>query len=209
MVTLDAQTLDKIVDELSDRYAGSFTREEVSEVVRASHDELAPTSRSPQYLPVFVRKFALDRLVHLAEERGFDRHGVQDVLFICNGNAGRSQMAAALANEIAEELAPGRVRAWSAGVNPMAEVLPEVREVMSERGMDIGEAFPKPITSDATKASEYIVAIGVSEGELPVHGRHTLHWDIPPVIGQGVPETRAARDDLERRVRELLTEITA
>ena len=69
--------------------------------------------------------------------------------------------------------------------------------------------FPGMNTVSRPDSARFIVAIGVSDDELPIHGRHTLHWDIPPVVGQGVPETRSARDDLERRVRELLTEITA
>lgn len=200
---MEPSALQSIVDDLADRYGGAFTREEIEVVVTDSHDELSKTSRSAQYLPVFVRRFAKERLVGMAEGKGMDRAGMQDVLFVCNGNAGRSQMAAALANDLAQ----GRIRAWSAGVDPMSEVLPQVVEVMRERGIDMSDTFPKPMTGDVTRAAEYIVAIGVVDSDLPAHGRQVLHWDIPPVVGQDVQATRAARDALEGLVRELPAEI--
>ncbi|GAB96443.1 protein-tyrosine-phosphatase [Kineosphaera limosa] len=203
MVYLETTELDQIIDQLSERYEGSFSRAEIAVVVADSHDQLGATSTSKTYLPVFVQRFAKERLGHLAEAKGLDPAGVHDILFICNGNAGRSQMAAAFATAQAQ----GRVRAWSAGINPMESVLPDVVEAMTEVGIDMDESYPKPVTGDATRAAEYIVAIGVPEDELPTTGRMVLTWDVPPVVGTSPEETRAARDDLRRRVHDLLEDV--
>ncbi|RCK68564.1 arsenate reductase ArsC [Desertihabitans brevis] len=201
---LDDRDHEQIVADLATRYEGQFTREEVEAAVRRSRAHLEPNATIPDFLPVFVRRFARDELVHLAEERGLDPHGLHDVLFVCNGNAGRSQMAAAFANQ----LGAGRVRAWSAGINPMGQVLPDVVEAMREVGIDLAESYPKPVTGSATRAAETIVAIGVPPEQLPEQGAHLLEWDIAPVIGQGLETTRATRDEIRARVEELVEAIS-
>lgn len=200
---MDQKVTGKIVQRLRDRYGEAFTDEEVAQVVSDSVAQLEPTSKAPQFLPVLVERFAGERLLHLAERKGVDQRGVLDVLFICNGNAGRSQMAAAFANARGD----ARVRAWSAGVNPLPEVLPEVVAAMQEKGIDLSDAYAKPITGDATEAAEYVVAIGVPATDLPQHGRHHVDWDIDPVVGQDAGTTRRTRDEIERRVQDLLDDI--
>ncbi|MFX0538541.1 three-helix bundle dimerization domain-containing protein [Ornithinimicrobium sp. Y1847] len=201
---MDQDLTRQIIRRLTDRYNGAFTEAEVEGVVTDSIAGLEPTNKAPQFLPVLVEKFARERLIQLADAKGVDQQGVLDVLFICNGNAGRSQMAAAFANAQSD----GRIRAWSAGVNPLGEVLPDVVAAMEEKGIDLSEAYAKPITADATSAADYVVAIGVPERDLPVHGRHHLDWDIDPVIGQDSATTRRTRDEIERRVTDLVTELT-
>lgn len=190
-----------IVDDLSERYAGTFTRAEVAAAVEDSRQRLEPTATVTAYLPIFVRRFARDRLLAIAETEGRTAKEVLHVLFVCRGNAGRSQMAAAFA----EGLSEGRMRASSAGTDPSdGRVLESVRSVMAEKGYDLHEAFPKPVTDDAAHAADVIVTMGVDEGHLPAHGKHTIVWDVPPVAGEPVAVVRGVRDDLEARVRALL-----
>lgn len=90
------------VDEFADRYSGLIDRAEIEQLVNQSRSDLEATTEFPDFLPNLVRKFTRDRLIHLAEDKGIDQRGVQDVLFVCNGNSGRSQTAATFANEMAK-----------------------------------------------------------------------------------------------------------
>lgn len=124
------------------------------------------------------------------------------LLFVCNGNAGRSQMAAAFAGALGGET----VIASSAGLNPLQEVLPEVRAAMQEKGVELPEAYPKPVTDDVFAAADVVIGLGVAEADLP-QARQRILWDIPPVVDRGPAEVRAARDDIEARVRSLLADL--
>lgn len=193
---------ERIIDELAARYAGQIPRNEVAEVVHDSRDRLAATARVDSYVAIFTHRFARDRLAALAKQRGGSAKGATSVLFVCNGNAGRSQMAAAFATAMGN----GAVTAVSAGLNPMDAVLPEVRAAMTERGIELPEAFPKPVTREVTDAVDVVVGIGLDESDLP-SARQVITWAIPPVVGQGPAEVRAARDDIEARVRGLVDDL--
>lgn len=193
---------ERIVDELLERHAATFSRAEVEDVVGDSRRRLEATATVDTYLPVFVQRFARERLGSLARGRGGPEKGVTRLLFVCNGNAGRSQMAAAFATALGE----GRCVASSAGINPLQSVLPEVGAAMRERGIELPEAFPKPVTEDVMSAADVVVGLGVDEGQLP-EARRTVLWDIPPVVDRSPEEVRAARDDIEARVAELVADL--
>lgn len=193
---------ERIVEELFERYGGTFTREEVAEVVGDSRARLEATATVDTYLPVFAQRFAKERLGSLARQRGGPEKGATRLLFVCNGNAGRSQMAAAFATTVGE----GRYVASSAGVNPLQTVLPDVEAAMQERGIELPEAFPKPITEDVMSAADVVVGLGVEEDQLP-EARQTILWDIPPVVDKSLDEVREARDDIESRVTALVADL--
>ncbi len=193
---------ERIVEELLERHAGTFTREEVEGVVHDSRSRLEATATVETYLPVFVQRFARERLGSLARDRGGPEKGAVRLLFVCNGNAGRSQMAAAFAAAIGE----GRCLASSAGINPLQSVLPEVESAMRERGIELPETFPKPVTEDVMSAADVVIGLGVAEEQLP-EARRTVLWDIPPVIDRSPEEVREARDDIEQRVAELVADL--
>lgn len=194
--------LERIVDELHDRYAGTFTRDEVAQIVGDSRARLERTATVDTYLPVLAQRFARDRLRSIARSRGSAERGTTHLLFVCNGNAGRSQMAAAFTEAIGE----GRYVASSAGLDPLDAVLPDVRAAMREKGIELPEAYPKPITDDVFSAADVVVGLGVAENDLPV-ARHKVLWDIPPVIDRSPAQVRAARDDIEARVRGLVADL--
>ena len=79
---------------------------------------------------------------------------------------------------------------------------------MRERGVALPEAFPKPVTDDVMSAADVVVGLGVAEAGLP-KARRTVLWDIPPVVDRSPDEVRAARDDIEARVRDLLADLDA
>ena len=126
-----------------------------------------------------------------------------EVLFVCVHNAGRSQMAAGLLDHHAN----GRVVVRSAGSTPADEVNPVVIEAMSELGIDLATAFPKPITDDRVRASDVVVTMGCGDA-CPIYpGRRYEDWDLEDPSGKDVETVRAIRDEIERRVRSLLSEL--
>jgi len=128
---------------------------------------------------------------------------VPEVLFVCTHNAGRSQMAAALL----DHQAAGRVRVTSAGSQPADQLNPAVVQAMAEIGLDISREFPKPLTADKVQAADVVVTMGCGD-TCPVYpGKRYLDWDLPDPAGLDLAAVRPIRDDIDRRVRELLTEM--
>ena len=131
------------------------------------------------------------------------RDEVPTVLFVCVHNAGRSQMAAALLHHHAA----GRVEVRSAGSAPAAEVNPTVVEAMAEIGIDISREFPKPLTEEAVAAADAVVTMGCGDA-CPIYpGKRYLDWDLPDPQGQGLDAVRSIRDDIDRRVQGLLSDL--
>jgi len=124
------------------------------------------------------------------------------VVFACLHNAGRSQMAPALFNR------HSRGRAWadSAGTQPSARVHPEVVEVMREIGIDLGGAKPRLLTADLAEGAARVITMGCAE-ECPVLSAPMEDWGLPDPAGQPLDAVREIRDDIDRRVRMLLSNL--
>jgi len=129
---------------------------------------------------------------------------VPQVLFICVHNAGRSQMAAALL----EHHAAGRVEVRSAGSTPADEINPAVRAAMTEIGLDLDGAHPKLLTTDAVQASDVVVTMGCGDACPVFPGKRYLDWDLADPAGKTLDQIRPIRDDIDRRTRALLNELT-
>lgn len=129
---------------------------------------------------------------------------IPEVLFVCVHNAGRSQMAAALLQHHAN----GAVSVRSAGSTPADEVNPAVLEVMAEVGIDLAGEVPKKLTTDAVQASDVVITMGCGDACPVFPGKRYLDWDLTDPAGKSVAEVRPIRDDIDRRVRELLAELT-
>jgi len=126
-----------------------------------------------------------------------------NVLFVCLHNAGRSQMSEALF----ARAAGGRHEAASAGTMPSARVHPEVVEVMRELGIDLAGRVPQRITSELAERADVVVTMGCGD-ECPfVPGTRYLDWDLPDPEGRSLDEVRATRDEIARRVDDLLAEL--
>jgi arsenate reductase (thioredoxin) len=129
---------------------------------------------------------------------------VPTVLFVCVGNAGRSQMAAALL----DLYAAGRVRVLSAGSEPAAKVHPGVLEAMAERGIDLFDEVPKRLEDGAVREADVVVTMGCGDA-CPVYpGKRYEDWDLADPAGKSVAEVRPIRDEIDRRVRALLAGLT-
>ena len=125
------------------------------------------------------------------------------VLFVCVHNAGRSQMAAGLLDEIGE----GRIEVRSAGSAPADELNPRVVEAMAEVGLDISREFPKPLTDDAVKAADVVVTMGCGD-ECPFYpGKRYEDWELDDPAELDLDGVRRVRDEIRDRVETLVTEL--
>ena len=130
---------------------------------------------------------------------------VAEVLFVCTHNAGRSQMAAALL----DHQAAGRVRVTSAGSQPADQLNPAVVQAMAELGLDISREYPKPLTADKVQAADVVITMGCGDA-CPIYpGKRYLDWDLPDPAGLDLEAVRPIRDDIDRRVQQLLAELVA
>ncbi len=130
-----------------------------------------------------------------------------DVLFVCVGNAARSQMAKAFYNALAK-----RARAESAGTEPAKAVSRKAIEVMREKGIDISHEKPKLLTKEMVSKARRIITMGCLSREscpafLLSSGGKLEDWALPDPKGRGIEEYRRVRDEIERRVRRLIEEM--
>jgi protein-tyrosine-phosphatase len=126
------------------------------------------------------------------------------VLFLCTHNAGRSLAASVLL----EHYAQGRVDVRSAGSEPAAQLNPSVVAALVERGLDPSRQFPKPLTDETAQAADVVVTMGCGDACPFYPGKLYLDWDLVDPAGKSVEEVRPIVDDIERRVRSLLGELT-
>ena len=130
---------------------------------------------------------------------------IPEVLFVCTHNAGRSQMAAALL----DRQAAGRVRVTSAGSQPAAQLNPAVVQAMAEIGLDLSQEYPKPLTADKMQGADVVITMGCGDA-CPIYpGKRYLDWNLPDPAGLSVEQVRPIRDDISRRVEQLLAELVA
>jgi arsenate reductase len=106
-----------------------------------------------------------------------------------------------------ERAARGRHAALSAGTTPAERVHPEVVEVMREQGIDLGGRKPKALTRELAELADVVITMGCGDRCPYVPGRRYIDWDLPDPAGRPVAEVRAIRDEIERRVRDLLGEL--
>ena len=195
-----AAQLDRAIDELAYKFAGTCTQEQVESAVRTAWDELMAVSRIPTHVPVLAGKLARERLTTAAQAEGRAAKAVPELLFVCVQNAGRSQMAAALASH----LAPGRVHVRSAGPAPTGELNPVVVRALQERGIVLTEAYPKALSGDVVRAADVIVTMGCGDACPVLPGKRYLDWDVADPAGQSLDVVRDIRDDVQQRVSALL-----
>jgi arsenate reductase len=127
------------------------------------------------------------------------------VLFVCVENAGRSQMAEAFTRKYSD----GKVKALSAGTMPAEEVNPVVIQVMQEKGIDLAVKKPKAITRQMVEEADMIIVMGCSaEGFCPAPLLNkVIDWQIEDPKDKPTEKVREIRDEIESRVRKLISEI--
>ncbi|WP_431278777.1 arsenate reductase ArsC [Leifsonia poae] len=125
------------------------------------------------------------------------------VLFVCVHNAGRSQMAAGFMRE----LSGGRVDVLSAGSEPKDQINPIAVQAMAEVGIDIAGNDPKILTTEAVKDSDVVITMGCGDTCPIFPGKRYEDWELTDPAGRPIEEVRPIRDEIKRRVQDLLAEI--
>ena len=125
------------------------------------------------------------------------------VLFVCVHNAGRSQMAAGYL----QHLAGDRVTVLSAGSQPAEQINPVAVQAMSEDGIDITAATPKILTTEAVQESDVVITMGCGD-TCPIYpGKRYEDWDLDDPAGQGIDAVRPIRDEIKKRIEELVSDL--
>jgi arsenate reductase len=126
-----------------------------------------------------------------------------EVLFVCVHNAGRSQMAAGLL----KLRSGGRIHVRSAGTAPADEINPFALTALAELDIDMGEAFPKPLTDEFVRAADVVITMGCGDA-CPIYpGKRYEDWQVADPAGQDLETVRQIRDELDLRVRKLIGEL--
>lgn len=125
------------------------------------------------------------------------------VLFLCTHNAGRSQMALGYFARLAGD----RAIAYSGGSEPADQINPAAIAAMAEVGIDITGQQPKRWTVEMVEAADVVVTMGCGDACPFIPGRRYEDWILPDPAGKPVDEVRPVRDEIERRVRQLLGEL--
>jgi arsenate reductase len=123
------------------------------------------------------------------------------VIFACVHNAGRSQMAAAFFNQLAD---PSKARAISAGTEPGEQVHPEVLSVMQEIGIDLSNAKPQRLTEESAKDAQLLITMGCGDRCPYVPGLRRDDWPLRDPKGLPADEVRAIRDEIRIKIGALL-----
>jgi arsenate reductase (thioredoxin) len=125
------------------------------------------------------------------------------VLFVCVHNAGRSQMAAGFLKHLAAE----RIEVLSAGSQPADQVNPVAVQAMSEKGIDLSRAAPKPLADRAVREADVVITMGCGDACTFYPGKRYEDWELDDPTGQNLAQVRPIRDEIEARVRRLLAEL--
>jgi arsenate reductase len=183
-------------------FAGVFSRETVEHFVAESAQAFS-SARRQEFVPLFVRRFARDRLRAVAQGEGLLVKDRPEILFVCVHNAGRSQMAAALAAHHGGD----HISVRSAGTTPADEVNQSVVQAMSEIGLNLAQEFPKPLTDEVVRVADVVITMGCGDA-CPIYpGKRYLDWEVEDPATLDIEGVRAVRDDIDARVRALLTEL--
>ncbi len=188
---------------LAEEFTGVFGQETIERFLRTSYDQFASRGSLPNFLPLIAERFARQRLHALARVEGHHTDGKPTVLFLCVHNAGRSQMALGFL----QHLGAGNAVGWSGGSEPGAQVNPVAVAAMAEVGIDITGEYPKPWTDEIVRAADVVVSMGCGDACPIFPGKRYLNWTLDDPAGQDLTHVRPIRDEIEHRVRDLLTEL--
>jgi protein-tyrosine-phosphatase len=213
MRTLDVDRLELSTDQrvqihesaaaLERRWKGRINVETIERFMTESLDMILPNAHITTWIPVLVERLTDDRLRALLRLESNRTHLNPSVLFLCVHNAGRSQIAAGWMRRLAGD----RVDVYSGGSAPADGVNQSVVAAMAEKGIDISAELPQPWADEIVRAADVIVVMGCGDA-CPVYpGKRYVDWELDDPAGKSVEEVRPIRDEIERRVRGLLTEL--
>jgi protein-tyrosine-phosphatase len=188
---------------LERRWHGRINVETIERFMTESLDLILPAAHITTWVPVLVERLTDDRLRALMRLESTRTDLNPSVLFLCVHNAGRSQIAAGFMRQLAGD----KVDVFSGGSAPADGVNPAVVAAMAEKDIDISAELPQPWADEIVRAADVIVVMGCGDA-CPVYpGKRYLDWELDDPAGKSVEDVRPIRDEIERRVRGLLTEL--
>ena len=128
---------------------------------------------------------------------------MKTVLFVCVHNAGRSQMAAGFMQKLGE----GKIEVLSAGSAPKDSINPVAVQAMAEVGIDIANNTPKILTDEAVIASDVVITMGCGDTCKFYPGKRYEDWQLDDPAGQGIESVREIRDEIKKKVVNLLSDL--
>lgn len=185
------------------RFEGQLNAQTIERFMNQSLEMLMARATTSAWVPVLAERFAKDRLRALVRLESDPSTLKSSVLFLCVHNAGRSQMAAGWMRHLAGD----RVDVFSGGSEPADELNRVAIAAMAERGIDISNEIPQPSADEIIRASDVVVTMGCGDACPIFPGKRYVDWELEDPAGRPIEEVRAIRDDLEQRVRTLLTEM--
>ncbi|MFP3913248.1 MAG: three-helix bundle dimerization domain-containing protein [Actinomycetota bacterium] len=199
----EREFLHHAAERLRGHFAGTFGPETIERILSDSLARLSGGARIATFVPLLAERFAKERLMAAIQTERPDMTTRPTVLFLCVHNAGRSQMAAGWL----QHLAGDQVTVLSGGSAPAESVNPAAVEAMGEVGIDITDSFPKPWTDETLQAADVVVTMGCGDACPVIPGKRYLDWQLDDPAGKDVEGVRPIRDELEVRVRRLLTDM--
>jgi arsenate reductase (thioredoxin) len=188
---------------LERRWKGQLNVETIERFIAESLELILPNAKLRTFVPVLVERLTNDRLRALVRLESGRTDLSPSVLFLCVHNAGRSQMAAGWMRHLAGD----RVDVFSGGSEPASGLNEAAVAAMAEMGIDISKELPQPWADEIIRAADVIVTMGCGDA-CPVYpGKRYLDWELDDPSGRPVEEVRPIRDDIELRVRGLLSQL--
>jgi len=195
---------DRLIGRDSGRDSGRVDDETVREIVLDSMRRYRHLDHPASHVRALAAQLARDRIDALEWSEQPRRLKLPaSFLFICAGNAGRSQIAAAVMRAIA----PRATRTVSAGDHPAPRILPAVIDALDEIGVPAFGEYPKPLTPEFVAAAQHIVVLDCDDALELLNGRARLRWSIPLDSHSGKQAVRHMRDQIAEQVRRLARDV--
>ncbi len=193
------EIIEQVSRRLAVQHAGMLDDASVHDIVLDSFRRYRHLDHPANHGRALAAQLAADRLEALRyiANRGAD--SPPSFLFVCSGNAGRSQIAAAMLRAIA----PRATRVMSAGEHPAARVLPAVIDTLDEQGIPSFGEYPKPIAPEFVAAADQIVVLNCDDELTALEGREFRTWSIGLESTSGRQGLRHTRDQIAQQVHDL------
>lgn len=192
-----------VTDRLHAEFGEHVGRDDIERSLRSSCERFNGRAIDAKSLTARAERWTRQRLAARVRVSGQLVDTRPTVLFLCTHNAGRSQMALGFFNHLAGDQAV----AWSGGSEPGDQVNPSAVQAMAEVGIDITREFPKPWSDEIVQAADVVVKMGCGDTCPLFPGKRYEDWELEDPAGQGVEAVRPIRDEIEERVRRLLSEL--
>lgn len=202
LTTAEQLQIREAAERLQSRFTGQLNQETIERFINDSLDTLVQRATNSTWVPLLAERFARDRLRALVRMES-DEILNPSVLFLCVHNAGRSQMAAGWMRHLAGD----EVDVFSGGSEPAESVNQVAVAAMAEKGIDIGTEIPQPWADEIIRAADVVVTMGCGDACPVFPGKRYVDWELEDPSGRTLDDVRVIRDEIEQRVRGLMTEL--